>query len=116
MDIQQTDTGDPNAAVLLNEGGLCAYGKLPSGAIGELTQEEVSELNSHLAGTPGSMDDLREAASEKLQEFGYDSIRWPLPEEDMEEIRNGKTPKGLFLTHLTYSTESTGIENGTTDE
>jgi hypothetical protein len=116
MDIEQTDTSDPNAAVLLNEDGLCAYGKLPPGAIGEITQEEISEVNSHLAGAGGSMDDLREAASGKLQELGYGPIQWPLPDEDMNEIRDGKTPEGLFLTHLTYSAESTGIQNGTTDE
>ena len=116
MNVEQTDTDDPNAAVLFTEDGLCSYGKLPPKAIGALTQSEISELNSHLAGRGGSMDDLREAASEKLQELGHGSIRWPLPEEDMEKIRSGKTPEGLFLTHLTYAARPTAIENGTTEE
>jgi len=112
MNIEQTDTSDPNAAVLLDEEGLCAYGKLPSGAIGEITREEMQEVNGHLSGSGGTMNDLREAASEKLRELGYGPVQWPLPEEDMKTIRKGGSVEGLFLTHLTYSTDPAGIEKG----
>lgn len=115
MNVQQTDTDDPNAAVLLDEEGLCAYGKLPEDAIGQITDEEVRDLNEELTKVSGTMDDFRKAASETLQEFGYSEVQWPLPEEDMEKIRDGQRPKGLFLTHLTYSTRSTGIQNGSHD-
>jgi len=115
MNAKQTTVDDPNAAVLLNDDGLCTYGKLPEEAVGEITEEEIREVNRRLTKQPGSMDDLREAASEILGDLGYGSVQWPIPEADMQRIQNGEVPEGLLLTHLTYSTRFSGIENGTAD-
>lgn len=115
MNVNQTTTDDPNAAVLLDEDGLCSYGKLPEEAVGELSNEEVREMNRRITESPGSMQDLRETASDILQDLGYGPVQWPLPEEDMQRIREGDIPGGLLLTHLEYSIRPSGIENGTPD-
>lgn len=116
MDVDQTNVDDPNAAVLLNEEGLCTYGKLPEAAIGELAPEQIREINSRLAKVTGTMDDLRETASEALGEFGFGPVQWPLPESDIEKIRGGEVPEGLFLTHPSYSVRSSEITNETSND
>jgi len=115
MSVQQTTTDDPNAAVLLNDDGLCSYGKVPEEAVGEITDEEIREMNRRITDSPASMQDLRETASEILKELGYGPVQWPIPEEDMDRIREGDIPGGLLLTHLEYSIRPSGIENGTSD-
>jgi len=115
MNVHQTTTDDPNSAVLLNEDGLCSYGKIPEGAVGEITDEEIREMNRRITDSPQSMQDLRDTASEILQDLGYGPVQWPIPEEDMERIRDGDIPGGLLLTHLEYSIRPSGIENGAPD-
>lgn len=113
--VKQTSTDDPNAAVLINENGLCTYGKLPEDAVGELSKEELQKINRRLADTSGSMDDLRTAASEVLQDLGYGSVQWPLPDDDMARIKAGRAPEGLLLTHIETSARPSGIQNGQAD-
>lgn len=110
--VEHTSTDDPNAAVLLNEDGLCTYGKLPDDAIGEITTDEIEEINQETLKLEGSMQDLREVVSEVLTDQGYGPVQWPIPDKDIQRIRSGQVPEGLLLTHLTDSIRSAGVQNG----
>ena len=110
MSLSATDTSDENAVVLINEDGLATYGRLPEDARKQMTTEEHETLEEKMQGVLGTMDDLREKATELLQEMGYGSLQWPLSDEAMQKIREGEDPPGLLLTR----TNSPIPRNGTT--
>lgn len=100
MDAPRTDFDDPNGVVLLNEDGLATFGRLPSEALGALSPETEAQIVSAYSYSTESVEAMREAVSEVLEDAGFPGVRWPLSAETMEKIQEGNPPQGLLLTRV----------------